>query len=145
MELLRVIRSVGYAKLEPPIPALGVEVTEPTYGKVKKMTVPLDTGFAGYLMLPDVEYAELSAAEAPREEFGSYGTMAGPVVTRRARVLVTVDGRKFESFVETPLYGGGKHLMGRRILNQLDVALLGGLERACLVTIEKTGNGEGQL
>ena len=133
MELLGIIRCVEHVKLDPPIPAVGLEVREALFGRTRKFTAPLDTGFAGYLMLPDEDYSALSTAEVPREEFGLYSTMAGPVPVRRARVHLGVGGSEFESFIETPVYGGGKLLVGRRVLNMVDVALMGQDARACLV------------
>jgi hypothetical protein len=88
-------------------------------------------------MLPDSDYLEFSTAEAPREQFGTYTTMAGPVVMRKARVRIGVGETELESFIEIPVHGGGRLLLGRRILNQLDVALMGAQERACLVVPQR--------
>lgn len=140
MELLGVIRCVDHVKVEPPVPALDLEVREALFGRSKKFTAPLDTGFAGYLMLPEEDYSALSTAEVPREEFGLYSTMAGPVPVRRARVHVGIGGREVETFVESPLYGGGKLLVGRRVLSIIDVALMGPGARTCLV--EQRGKEE---
>jgi predicted aspartyl protease len=119
------------------MPVVGLRVRELTHGRMKEYSAPMDTGFAGYLMLPEQEYDELSTNEVPREQYGEYRTLAGPVVTRRSRVMVDTGSAELESFIETPLYGGGKLLVGRRIINQLDVALLGPQGRACLVAVEK--------
>jgi len=137
VELLRTVRCLGYLPTDPPMPGIKLEVREPVYGRSKEYTVPLDTGFAGYLMLPDSEYRALASMELAREAFGTYTTLAGPVVMRRARVMLRLSGKEFESIVETPIHGGGKLLLGRRILNTLDLALLGNSAKACLVGEEK--------
>ena len=141
MELLRTLRCVGYANLEPPMPVVGVQVRELAHGTAREFTAPLDTGFAGYLMLPEKEYDELSTTEVARDQFGEYRTMAGPVVTRRARVKIRVGETDLESFIETPLYGGGTLLLGRRIINELDIALLGTEGRACQVAATRERQG----
>jgi predicted aspartyl protease len=133
VELLRAVRCLDYLATDPPMPAVRVEVSELVYGRTKGYVVPLDTGFAGYLMVPDSDYRELASMELAREAFGTYTTLAGPVVMRRARVRLGLYGQQFESLVETPLRGGGKLLLGRRILNAVDLALLGRSGRACAV------------
>lgn len=137
MELLRAVRCLDYLTTDPPMPAVRVEVLEPIYGRSKSYVVPLDTGFAGYLMVPDSDYGELASMELAREAFGTYATLAGPVVMRRARVRLGLYGEQFESIVETPLHGGGKLLLGRRILNTVDLALLGKSGKACAVDGER--------
>lgn len=47
-----------------------------------------------------------------------------------------VRGVEMESFIETPLYGLGKLLLGRRVLSKLDVALLGKKAIACYLQEE---------
>ena len=121
------------------MPAVRVEAFEPIYGRKKAFVVPLDTGFAGYLMVPDTDYTELASMELAREAFGTYATLAGPVVMRRARVRLSLYGENFESIVETPLHGGGKVLLGRRILNTIVLALLGKSGKACAVEEGKSG------
>jgi len=119
------------------MPAVRIEVSEPVYGRSKAYVAPLDTGFAGYLMVPDSEYGELASMEMAKEAFGTYATLAGPVVMRRARVRLRLFGEQFESIVETPLYGGGKLLLGRRLINAIDLALLGTSGKACALDAER--------
>ena len=115
-----------YIGSEPRIPGLEVEVREPVSGGKRKFIAPVDTGFAGHLLVPIQTYADLATMELPQEDFGSYSTMAGPITLRRAEVELEIEkGRIFNSFIETPLQGEGKLLAGRRILAQLKLALLG--------------------
>jgi hypothetical protein len=82
-------------------------------------------------MVPASDYGELASMELAREAFGTYTTLASPAVMRRARVRLSLYAEKLESIVETPLHGGGKLLLGRRILNTIDLALLGKSGKAC--------------
>lgn len=120
-----------YVGAEPRIPALRIRVREPISKREKAMVSPVDTGFAGYLLVPKDIYDELGTAELPREEFGVYKTMVGHIVLRRAHVTVSIINREIESYIETPVQGVGKLLLGRRILSEIDVALLGKSERCC--------------
>ncbi len=133
--VVRTVRCVGYLPTDPPIPAVKVEVAEPVNGRKKEYVAPVDTGFAGFLMVPQADYSELASMELAREAWGSYSTLAGPILMRRARVKMELQGGPVESILETPLHGGGKLLLGRRLLNMLDLALLGGSAQAC--TLEK--------
>ena len=137
MELLGTLRCVEYGALEPPMPIMRLGVSELTQGRAKEYSFPMDTGFAGFLMLPEKEYDELSTNEVPRERYGEYKTLAGQVVTRRSRVMVGTGSDELESLIETPLQGGGRLLVGRRIIIQLNVALLGPRGLACAVSVVK--------
>jgi len=95
------------------------------------LDTPIDTGFAGFLLTPADIYAKLSELELPAEYFPTYSTLAGSIVMRRAKVRIWVFRRVLESFIETPMAGLGKLLVGRRILNSLQVALLGPDLRTC--------------
>lgn len=138
LEFFRAVDCRPYIGDEPKTPALEITVREPILGQQKEFAAPVDTGFAGYLLLPRDAYERLGAAELPREDFGVYATLAGPVVLRRALVTVAVGRVEMESYVETPMVGVGKLLVGRRLLSRLDLALLGTSERCCLL---KTAQG----
>lgn len=70
----------------PKIPALEFQVKEPVFGRARSLNIPVDTGFAGYLLLPRDLYDELATLERAREEFGVYIALSGPIVLRRAEV-----------------------------------------------------------
>jgi len=48
-----------------------------------------------------------------------------------------VFNREIEAYVETPMYGEGELLVGRRLMNKLDLGLLGSKSRICLLKEEK--------
>jgi hypothetical protein len=60
--------------------------------------------------------------------------MTGTVQMRVARAFVqTEGGRMVETVVETPLFGTGKLLLGRAVLNSLSLLLDGPAGVSCLV------------
>jgi predicted aspartyl protease len=114
------------------MPSLELELTEPVSGGKKRFIAPIDTGFAGYLLVPKLMYTDLATMELPQEDFGSYSTMAGPIILRRATVEIKIGkDRRLSSFIETPMHGEGKLLAGRRIISQLKLALLGDRMMCC--------------
>lgn len=131
LELFGALDCKEYVGARPGVPSLEFQVEEPVFGRVKSLNVPVDTGFAGYLLLPRGLYDELATLERPREDFGVYVTLSGPIVLRRAEAVVSVCSKKFNTFIETPLHGIGKLLVGRRIISNLDLALLGSRETCC--------------
>lgn len=132
LEFFGAIECTEYVGHEPRMPSLELEVKEPLAGRKRRLIAPIDTGFAGYLLVPKLLYGELGTMELPREDFGVYTTMAGPIILRRAEVEIAVGKRrKLDSFIETPIQGNGKILAGRRIISELDLALLGGRAMCC--------------
>jgi clan AA aspartic protease len=111
-----------------------VGVKEPLFGREKRFIAPIDTGFAGYLLVPAETYARLGTLELPREDFGLYSTMAGQIILRRAEVKLQIGERELYTYIETPMHGSGKTLLGRRILRELDLALLGEQQKCCHLT-----------
>ena len=137
MELHRAIDCIEYVGQDPKIPALRIEITEPIGESRVALTAPLDTGFAGHVLVDRTTYERLGTAELPREEFGRYQTMAGPVVLRRSRIALRLAKKEFESYLETPLYGPGRLLLGRLVLSRLDLALFGISARCCRLVPER--------
>ena len=131
VELFRAADCLDYIGSDPQLPALRVRVKELLLGKERAFTTPIDTGYPGYLLVPRDVYAELGTMELPREEFGVYSTMAGSVILRRAEVRLCMADEKLNTFIETPLHGMGTMLVGRRILSELDLALLGRRKACC--------------
>ncbi len=137
VELHRAIDCIEYIGQDPKMPALRIELTEPVGESRVALTAPLDTGFAGYVLVDRITYDRMGTAELPREQFGSYQTMAGPVVLRRSRITLRLAEREFESYLETPLYGPGRLLLGRLVLSRLDLALFGNSARCCRLIPER--------
>jgi len=90
----------------------------------------VDTGFEGSIMLKSNNYSFFQVGELPREYWRTYRTLAGVVVMRVSRAIVEVNGQRFETYVETPLFGQGKNIVGREFINKL-VLILDGPRRLC--------------
>jgi predicted aspartyl protease len=102
------------------------------------LEAPIDTGFSGYLLLPQEQYSRLSESEVFSDYFLTYNTILGPVQLRRSPVTLEIFGKRIQSFVETPVSGAGRVLAGRRVLADLRVALLGPESRACVLDEYRT-------
>lgn len=92
----------------------------------------VDTGFEGSVMLNTDDYSFFQVGELPQEYWRTYRTLTGIVVMRMARAIAEVNGYKFETYVETPLYGQGKNIVGREFINRLTLILDGPGEMCCL-------------
>jgi predicted aspartyl protease len=92
----------------------------------------VDTGFEGSILLDREAYEFFAVGELPREAWRRYRTFAGPLPMRTARAVAELGGRRVEVLVETPLYGGGKRLVGRELLNKLVLVLDGPRREACV-------------
>jgi predicted aspartyl protease len=116
---------------QPERPAVDVTIFGPITGKERSFEAAIDTGFSGFILVPHETYDALSELEVPASEFLSYSTVTGPMTLRRARVVALTLGKKFETFIECPFAGTTRFLIGRRILREFNVALLGLERRSC--------------
>ena len=127
MELYRALNCIDYIDERP---VIEVSIYSRRNGWVS-FKIPIDTGFSGEILLPSNVYHELSELELPKELFPVYSTLIGKVIMRRSIALIKVYGLEFEGYIETPMYGGGKFLAGRKLLRKLDIALLGRKLKTC--------------
>jgi predicted aspartyl protease len=114
-------------------PTVEVAVEAPISRSHVRFEAPIDTGFSGYLLLPLDQYSSLSESELPSDHFLTYNTVIGRVQLRRSPVILEIHGKRLSSFVETPVAGTGKLLVGRRVLAELRIALLGPESKTCLL------------
>ncbi len=137
MELHRAIDCLEYIGQGPKMPALRIEITEPVEESRVALTAPRDTGFAGYVLVDRTTYDRLGTAELPREQFGSYQTMAGPVVLRRSRITLRLAGKRLRELPGNPTLWSGEagHVQTRP-------PLFGNSARCCRLIPEK-GNEPG--
>lgn len=78
-------------------------------------------------------YERFASAELPAASFTVYSTMSGSIVLRKARVAIEVGDLTLQAYIETPEYGPGKDIIGRRLLHLFNLALLGKTEKCCLL------------
>ena len=101
---------------------------------VHKQPMPIDTGFAGAMLLSRETFSYFERAELPESESRIYRTLIGPVPMRTARALLSmplVD--EMEILVDTPKYGVGKSLIGLRVLDGIELLLSGQRSETCFV------------
>lgn len=101
--------------------------------------IPLivDTGFDGSILVTSELYEFFQIGELPRKYWRTYRSIVGPITMRVARALAKIEpGISVETYVETPLAGQGKLLIGRGLLNNLTIVLDGPIEQLCIATRE---------
>jgi predicted aspartyl protease len=97
--------------------------------------MPIDTGFAGAMLLSREAFSYFERAELPESESRIYRTLIGPVPMRTARALLTLPlADEMEILVDTPKYGVGKSLIGLRALDRIEMLLSGQRSETCLLT-----------
>ena len=77
-------------------------------------------------------YNHFLVAKLPRSLWRAYKTLAGVVEVEIARAILEVAGRRLEVYVESPVYGGGRYLVGREALNKLTLLLDGVNGKTCM-------------
>ena len=97
----------------------------------ESLKIPIDTGFEGSLMLLSEDYEFFQIGELPREAWRIYKTLVGPITMRVSRGFMEIDGRLVEVFIEAPLAGRGKRLIGRELINKLVIVLDGPRSECC--------------
>ena len=124
-----------WPNLEQNQPALPVTLTTLDGQRVlDHEKLPLDTGFAGAMLLSRETFSHFETAELPESESHVYRTLIGPVPMRTARALLTLPfGEKIEILVDTPLYGPGKSLVGLSAVGTIELLLRGTNSETCLV------------
>lgn len=115
-----------------PYPILNCKIQNLVGFEYGPIDIPIDTGYSGSILVPSSIYDNFKVAELPPKYWRKYITLSGELTMRVSRGYVIIDGIKMEANVESPLYGYGKFLIGRQILNKL-IIILDGLSRgSCL-------------
>ena len=125
--------------LRPPYTVLRLRLYNAALEEYGEIALQVDTGYEGPIMLPRGEYEFFMIGELPRSLWRTYRTLADTVTMRVARTVAEAAGRRLEVYIETPLYGGGKRLVGREVLNKLRVLLDGPSTRACILAQQPHG------
>ncbi len=116
-----------------PYPVLRVKLYNVMFESYGELELQIDTGFEGSILLRAEDYEFFQVGELPRDYWRTYRTLSGNIIMRVARALMEVNGRRYEVYVESPLYGGGKNLIGREVINNLVLVLDGPKNECCLV------------
>ena len=78
-------------------------------------------------------YNYFLVAKLPRSLWRAYKTLAGVVEVGIARALLEVAGRRLKVYIESPVYGDSRYLVGREVLNKLILLLDSVNGGTCLV------------
>ena len=97
-----------------------------------ELKLTIDTGFEGSIMVTNDIYEFFEVGELPRRFWRTYRTLAGPLTMKIDKALIQVKDIKFETYVETPLIGNGKMLVGRELLNKIVIVLDNPRKETCL-------------
>jgi len=116
-----------------PYPVLKLKLFNVALEELGILEIPIDTGFEGSILLPTDTYRFFKIAELPRSMWRTYLTLTGIITMRVARAIAETNGIRIETYVETPLYGGKKLLLGREFLNKLTIVLDGPKNESCIV------------
>ena len=101
---------------------------------VHEQLMPIDTGFAGAVLLSREAFSYFERAELPESESRIYRTLIGPVPMRTARALLRLPlADEMEILVDTPKYGVGKSLIGLRALDGIELLLSGQRSETCFL------------
>ena len=118
--------------LRHPYPVLRARLYNAALEEYGEIPLQIDTGYEGPIMMPRGEYEFFMIGELPRSLWRTYRTLSDTVTMRVARAVIEVAGKRLETYVETPLYGGGKRLAGRELLNNLRIILDGPAKKTCI-------------
>jgi len=93
----------------------------------------IDTGFDGSVMVESETYSKLGfqLSEKPESQFPAYRTLSGTTLFRSSPAGALVAGKEVAVDVITPVHGGGKNLIGRRVLREF-TTLLHAAETYCV-------------
>jgi len=101
---------------------------------IHEQPMPIDTGFAGAMLLSREAFSYFERAELPESESRIYRTLIGPVPMRTSRALLRLPlADEIEILVDTPKYGVGKSLIGMRLLHGIELLLNGQRSETCLL------------
>ena len=124
-----------------PVPALKLTLYNVIGERIlEDQRVPIDTGYEGSIMLTSELYQAFQIAELPRTLWRNYRTLTGAITMRMARGIIEIDDMRFECFVESPLFGKGKLLIGRELLNRLTIVMDGKRKQSCIGRLEAGNN-----
>ena len=132
----RVYKSIEcwkYKGLTPTNPVVKVSLSNLIGEKIKLLDIPIDTGFSGSILVPQTMFEYFKIGELPPKYRRTYKTIIGKIVMRVARGFIDINSVNMEVFIETPLFGSGKLLAGREVLNKL-ILILDGLNECCCLS-----------
>ena len=123
-----------YEKGTVPYPVIECTLLNLKNEQLKSLKIPVDTGFSGSILVPQTMFEHFKIGELPPKYRRTYSTITGEIVMRVARGFMLINSVKMEVFIETPLFGLGKLLAGREVINKLTLNLDGPNKKCCIST-----------
>ena len=116
---------------KPPIPVIPIKLTTPLKSNVM-MTVFIDTGYDGALLLPLDLFTSLNIPQLDEEEFRIYETPGGELIRFPCGIAKVEIYNVLFPIVEVEATTHIQEvLIGRELLNSLNLALLGKEKKCC--------------
>lgn len=120
---------------EPSIPVIPIKLTTPLKSNVM-MTVFIDTGYDGALLLPLDLFTSLNIPQLDEEEFRIYETPGGELIRFPSGIAKVEIYNVLFPIVEVEATTHIQEvLIGRELLNSLNLALLGKEKKSCELLI----------
>lgn len=109
-------------------PEVEVELIDPIKGNSEKIKAIIDTGFSGWILVPNYVYSRLASLELAESHWRTYSTLSGNIKMRTAKCIIRIGDVSIMGYVESPLFGRELTLLGREVLKKLRVEIRKGEE-----------------
>jgi len=109
-------------------PEIPITVVDIVKEKSIEVNALIDTGFSGFLLLPNSLYSKVNTVELDESFWRIYTTLNGIVKTKVAKAKIKIGKIELESFIESPVLGRDLTLIGRELLKKISVEIKKGKE-----------------
>ncbi len=103
----------------------------------RELDFVIDTGFEGSLLVTEDVYRFFEIGEIPRKYWRVYRSLSGLIPMRTAKSIVLLGDERIETYVESPLMGKGRMIVGREVLRFFRLLMNGPEQETCIVSPEK--------
>lgn len=109
-------------------PEIELDLIDPETQNSVKVKAMIDTGFSGWVLVPYDVYKKVSSFRLNEEKWNIYATLNGQVKVRVSKCIIKIGELSVEGYVESPIFGRELTLVGRELLNRLNVEIKKGKE-----------------
>lgn len=102
----------------------------------RELDFVVDTGFEGSLLVTEDVYRFFEVGEIPRRYWRVYRSLSGLIPMRTAKSIVLLGDERIETYVESPLVGRGKMIVGREVLKSFRLLMNGPEQETCIAIPE---------
>ncbi|BDB99973.1 hypothetical protein [Saccharolobus caldissimus] len=115
-------------------PSITVTLTN-VMGESIELTLRVDTGFDGSVLLDKEMYRKFIVGELPESMWRRFKTLNGYLVMRTAKAVLMIEDKQLETLVLTPNDFEGKNLIGLEVLKELAIMFKEG-KATCIMKAE---------